>query len=119
MTFLTSSMVTTCSTPGIFLRGAGVDRLDPAVRHGAAEYLGMQHAGQAHGVGVFGAAGDLVAAFEARHRAADLRADLARLKEGRDIVTLTLQHSMLRGSRAGHRPSSVRACRRPSRARRR
>ena len=58
------------------LRRAGVDRLDAAVRDRAAEDLGMQHARQPHGVGVFGAAGDLVAAFEPRHRAADLRADL-------------------------------------------
>ena len=67
------------------LRGAGVDRLDLAVGHRAAEQLGMQHARHPHGVGVFGAAGDLVAAFEARHRAADLRADLGAVRiEGRD-----------------------------------
>jgi hypothetical protein len=55
---------------------AGVDRLDAAVRHRAAEDLGMQHPGQPHGVDVFGAAGDLVAAFEPRHRASDLSAGL-------------------------------------------
>ena len=58
------------------LRRAGVDRFDLAVGDGAAEQLGIQHARHPHGVGVFGAAGDLVAAFDARHRAADLRADL-------------------------------------------
>ncbi len=58
------------------LRRAGVDRPDQAVRHRAAEDLGVQHARQPHGVCVLGAAGDLVAAFEARHRPADLRTDL-------------------------------------------
>ena len=37
----------------------------------------MQHPGQPHGVDVFGTAGDLVAAFEPRHRASDLSAGLA------------------------------------------
>ena len=56
--------------------GAGVDRLDLSVRNCAAKYLGVQHAGQAHRVGVFCAAGDLVPALQARQGAPDLRADL-------------------------------------------
>ena len=51
---------------------AGVDRLDAAVRDRAAENLAVQHAGQPHGVGVFGAPGDLLARLEPRQRAADL-----------------------------------------------
>ena len=62
---------------GHLLGRAGVDRLDAAVRDRAAEDLAVQHAGQPHGVGVFGAAGDLLARLEPRQRAADLRADLA------------------------------------------
>ena len=54
--------------------GAGVDRLDAAMRHGAAEDLCMQHAGQLHQMRVFGTAGHLVAPFEPRQRAADLSA---------------------------------------------
>ncbi len=61
-------------------RRAGIDRLDAAVRHGAAEDLGMQHALQAHRVGIFGSARDLLAGFEPRQRASDLCADRA----GRD-----------------------------------
>ncbi len=57
------------------LRRAGVDRLDPAVRHSAAEQLGVEHPGQSHRVGVLGPPGDLVAPLEARQRAANLRAD--------------------------------------------
>ena len=57
-----------------FFRCAGVDRLDAAVRDGAAKDFAMQHARQAHGVGIFGATGDLVARLEARQRAADLSA---------------------------------------------
>ena len=53
---------------------AHVDALDAAMRHGAAEDLSVQHAGQPHVVDVFGAAGDLLARFEPRHRAADLGA---------------------------------------------
>src|SRR5262245_1292482 len=56
------------------LRRARIDRLDQAVRDRAAEYLGNQHAGQAHVMDVFGTPGDLVAPFRARHRAADLGA---------------------------------------------
>ena len=41
---------------GHLLGRAGVDRLDAAVGDGAAEDLSVQHAGQPHGVGVFGAA---------------------------------------------------------------
>ena len=59
---------------GDFLRRGRVDRLDAAVRHGGTKNLAVQHAGQPHQMGVFGAAGDLLAAFEARHRAADLAA---------------------------------------------
>ena len=55
-------------------RCADVERFDAAVRHRAAEDLAVQHAGQPHQVGIFGAAGDLFACFEARHRAADLAA---------------------------------------------
>ncbi len=56
------------------LRRGRIDRLDAAMRHGGTENLAMQHAGQPHQVRVFGAAGDFFAAFEARHRAADLAA---------------------------------------------
>ena len=49
-----------------FFRRAHVDRLDAAVRHGAAEDFSVQHAGQPHRMGVFGAADDLVARFEPR-----------------------------------------------------
>ena len=80
---------------------AGVDRLDLAVRDGAAEQLGVHHARHAHGVGVFGAAGDLVAAFEARHRAADLRADLGAAGiEGRDHQCAPSFHPAPRAMRA-------------------
>ena len=69
-------MVTTCSTPGSFLAAlVSIDLIWPCATV-LRNIFGMQHARQPHGVGVFGAAGDLVAAFEARHRAADLRADL-------------------------------------------
>ena len=61
--------------PGHRLRGARVDRPDAAMGDGAAEDLGVQHAGKPHGVGVFGAPGDLVARLEPRQRAPDLRAD--------------------------------------------
>ncbi len=56
-------------------RAAHVDRLDAAVSDGAAEDFGVQHARQLHGVGIFGAAGDLLARLEPRQRAADLGAD--------------------------------------------
>ncbi len=59
---------------GNLLRGAGVDRLDPAMRHRAAEDLSVQHSRQPHGVRVFGASGDLLAGFEPRQRTADLPA---------------------------------------------
>jgi hypothetical protein len=59
------------------LRRAGVDRLDAAMRDGAAEDLAIQHAGQAQIVGVFGAARDLVARLQARQRTADLAADFS------------------------------------------
>ena len=55
-----------------FLRRAGVDRLDAAMRHGAAENLAVQHAVQSHQVGIFGSAGHFFARFEARDRTADL-----------------------------------------------
>ena len=60
------------------LRRAGVDRLDAAMRHGAAKQLRHQHTGQPHGVDVFGAAGDLVARFQPRNGAADLGTGLGR-----------------------------------------
>ncbi len=56
------------------LRGAGVDRLDAAVCDGAAKDLAVQHPGQPHHMRVLGAAGDLLACFEAWNRAADLAA---------------------------------------------
>jgi hypothetical protein len=59
---------------GNFLGRAHVDRLDAAVRHGGAKNLAVQHAGQPHQVRVLGPAGDLLAPFEAWHRAADLAA---------------------------------------------
>jgi hypothetical protein len=62
---------------GDLLRRAGVDRLDAAMRDGAAEDLGMQHAGQAEIMGVLRAARDFFARFKAGQRAADLAADLA------------------------------------------
>ena len=49
---------------GNFRGGAGVDRLDSAVRHGAAEDLAVQHAGQPQEMSVFGASGDLFATLE-------------------------------------------------------
>ena len=60
---------------GDLARGAHVDRPDAAVRHRAAENPGMQHAGQLHDVGVFGAAGNLLTRLDARQRAPDLPAD--------------------------------------------
>ena len=59
---------------GNFLRRADVDRFDAAMRHRAAEDFSVQHARKPHQVRVFGAAGDLFAGFEPRHRAADLPA---------------------------------------------
>ena len=59
---------------GHFFRRAGVDRFDAAMRDGRTEDLAVQHAGQTHQMRVLGAAGDLFARFEARHRAADLAA---------------------------------------------
>ena len=59
---------------GHFAGGAGVDRLDAAMRDRAAEDFCMQHAGQLHQMSVFGAAGHLVAPFKPRQRAADLSA---------------------------------------------
>ena len=56
---------------------AGVHGVDAPVRDRAAEQLGMQHARQPHEVGIFGPAGDLVAAFETRDRLSDLRAGFA------------------------------------------
>ena len=49
---------------GNLLRRAGVDRLDPAMRDGAAKDLAVQHAGQPHRVSVFGPSAHLVARFE-------------------------------------------------------
>ena len=54
--------------------GARVDQLDAAVRHRAAENLGVQHAGYLHEMGVFGAPSHLLAGFKAGQRAADLAA---------------------------------------------
>jgi hypothetical protein len=51
---------------GNLRRRTGVDRFDPAMRHRAAEDLSVQHLRQPHGVSVFGASGDLLAAFEPR-----------------------------------------------------
>ena len=59
---------------GDFEGGCGIDRFDAAVRHRAAENLGVQHAGQLHGVGIFGPAGDLFARLDPRQRATDLTA---------------------------------------------
>ena len=60
---------------GDLLRRARVYGLDAAVRYRrAAEDLRMQHPRYAHGVGVLGAAGDLVARFHARKRPPDLAA---------------------------------------------
>ena len=59
---------------GDFARFAGVDILNAAVRHRAAENLGVQHAGHLHQMRVFGASGDLLAAFQPRQRTADLSA---------------------------------------------
>ena len=47
-------------TPGTCLP-PDVDRPDAAVRDGAAKNLRIQHARHPHGVGVFGAAGNLIA----------------------------------------------------------
>ena len=68
---------------GHCLGRAGVDRLDAAMGNGAAEDLSVQHAGQAHGVGVFGAPGDLLARLDPGQRAADLRPDLSLFNRGR------------------------------------
>ena len=51
---------------GNLRRRTRVDRFDPAMRHRAAEDLSVQHSRQPHGVSVFGASGDLLAAFEPR-----------------------------------------------------
>jgi hypothetical protein len=59
---------------GHLARFAHVDRFDAAVCHRAAKYFSMQHAGHLHHMGVFGAAGHLLARFEPRQRAADLSA---------------------------------------------
>ena len=60
--------------PGHLPGCAHIDRSDAAVRDGAAENLAVQHPGKPHGMGVFGAPGDLVAPFEPRQGAADLSA---------------------------------------------
>ena len=60
---------------GDFARGTHGDRLDAAVRHRTAVNLGVQHAGQLHDVGVFGAAGNLFTRLDARQRTTDLPAD--------------------------------------------
>jgi len=52
-------------------RRRGVDAADAAVRHGRAEHLAVQHAGQAQVMRIFGAAGDLGARFEPRQLSAD------------------------------------------------
>ena len=57
-----------------FAGGAGVHRLDAAMRDRAAENFCMQHARQLHQMSVFGAAGHLVAALKPRQGAADLSA---------------------------------------------
>jgi hypothetical protein len=54
------------------LRGADVELDDAAVRDRAAHDLAIEHAGKALIVHVFGGAGDLGLAFEARDRASDL-----------------------------------------------
>ena len=52
-------------------RRRGVEAADAAVRHGGAEHLAVQHAGQAQMMGVVGAAGHLGAHFKPRDRLAD------------------------------------------------
>ena len=59
-------------TPGMLARLAGVDRLDAGVGVGAAEHLGVQHAGELHVVGVDGLAGDLAGALDAGDGLADV-----------------------------------------------
>ena len=118
MTLRTSSVVTTRCTPGTFCAALDVDRLDAAVRDRAAEDLAVQHAGQPHGVGVFGAPGDLFARLEPRQRAADLRRRIGgwscRCHQWRSVCA----PCGLRTARADIDAQAVRACRRPSRARR-
>ena len=75
MTLRTSSDGDDAIDAGHLLGGAGVDRLDAAMGDRAAEDLAVQHAGKPHGVGVFGAPGDLLARLEPRRRTSDLTAD--------------------------------------------
>ena len=110
---------------GHLLGRAGVDRLDAAVGDGAAEDLAVQHAGKPHGVGVFGAPGDLRRA--PRAAAASARSDRRRARLRRRLAWWWLPsvpRSVCCGLFAGpaaprgrHRREAARACRRPSRAR--
>ena len=62
------------ATPAIACAARDIDAADAAMRHGAAEDLAVEHAGQAQIVDVFGAARDLGAALETPGRTPDLAA---------------------------------------------
>src|SRR6266849_3836546 len=91
MTLRTSCEVTTRWTP----RRARVDRFDAGVGDRAAEDLAVQHAGEPHGVGIFGASGHLLARLEPRQRASDLRAHL-----GADLAACSGRHQWVAPSSA-------------------
>ena len=89
-----------------YCRGC-VDRFDAAVGDRAAENLGMQHAGKSHGVGIFGAAGHLLARFDARQRPSDL------MPRASMVISAPLRCRRAPGAmRAARRPAPARVCKR-------